>query len=75
MLMVYAPPKGAGPKGRPYVHIQDVPTGKWARSLAQDPVTGRVYLPYAEYDSGPTGLPVLKPGSFRIVVIERTSGT
>jgi hypothetical protein len=51
--------------------VQTVKTRISARTLAEDPRTGRVYLPSAEYGPPPAagGRPSMVPGSFRLLVV------
>jgi DNA-binding beta-propeller fold protein YncE len=54
------------------VQIVRTPTG--ARTMGIDSATHRIYLPTAEFEEpkpGATGRPVMKPGSFMIVVVAR----
>jgi hypothetical protein len=53
--------------------VDSVPTAVGARTGAVDMVTGRIFLPTASYDP-PTSqgaLPAPKPGTFRILVVDR----
>jgi len=49
-----------------------VPTAKGARTGAQDPATGKVYLPAAEFQppATPGARPAAVPGSFHLVVLD-----
>ena len=58
------------PKGK-FSIVQTVKTGEGARTMGVDPVTHRIYLPAAEYETGANGKRVQKPGSFMIVVVGR----
>ncbi|NUQ29222.1 MAG: YncE family protein [Acidobacteriaceae bacterium] len=51
--------------------VQMVKTRTGARTMGIDPMTHRIYLPTAEYETGPNGNPVTKPNSFLIVVVAR----
>ncbi len=48
-----------------------VATGRGARLGAVDPVTGKIYLPMADYTpaSTPGGRPTMTPGSFHFLVV------
>lgn len=50
-----------------------VSTQVGARTGALDPKTGRLYLPTAEYAPAatPGGKPMIKPGSFKVLVLDR----
>jgi hypothetical protein len=50
---------------------QVVKTQTGARTMGIDPTTNRIYLPTAEYETGPSGKPVAKPDSFMIIVVSR----
>jgi DNA-binding beta-propeller fold protein YncE len=53
--------------------IETAQTAKGARTGAIDQNTGRIYLPVADFEPGKAGeRPVAKPGSFRILVLDRT---
>jgi DNA-binding beta-propeller fold protein YncE len=50
--------------------IDTVPTQKGARTLTLDPVTGRVFLPTAQYlPAVGGGRPTVKPGTFELLVV------
>jgi hypothetical protein len=52
--------------------VQTVKTPQGARTMGIDPTTHRIYLPTAEFEEpkpGATGRPVMKPGTFMIVVV------
>ena len=51
--------------------IQTVQTARGARTLAEDPKSGRVYLPSAEYTASatPGGRPTVVPGSFKLIIV------
>jgi hypothetical protein len=52
--------------------VQTLPTRRGARTLALDPATHKIYLPTAEFESGPPTpgkRPTPKPGTFMIVVV------
>ena len=52
--------------------VQTVKTPQGARTMGIDPTTHRIYLPTAEFEDpkpGATGRPVMKPGTFMIVVV------
>jgi DNA-binding beta-propeller fold protein YncE len=52
--------------------LQTVKTADGARTLAIDATTHRIYLPTADLEPAPPGVrPKAKPGTFRIVVVER----
>ncbi len=46
-----------------------IETTRGARTIAEDPATGRLYLPTADYDLGPDGKPHAKDGTFRVLVV------
>ena len=50
---------------------QVVKTQTGAKTMGIDPTTHRIYLPTAEYETGPSGKPVAKPNSFMILVVAR----
>jgi YVTN family beta-propeller protein len=58
-----------------YKVVQTLPTGPRARTMAIDPKTQLIYLPCAEFeapkpdDAAASRRPVMKAGSFRIVVV------
>jgi hypothetical protein len=49
--------------------VQTVKTPQGARTMGIDPTTHRIYLPTAEFETGSTGKPTAKPGTFMIVVV------
>ena len=49
--------------------VQTVKTPLGARTMGIDTTTHRIYLPTAEFEPGSTGRPVVKPGTFMIVVV------
>jgi hypothetical protein len=52
--------------------VQSVKTGPGARTMAVDPTIHRIYLPTANYDEPKPGAPARpKPGTFKILVVER----
>jgi len=51
--------------------VQTVKTGEGARTMALDPITHRIYLPAAEFETGANGRQAPKPGTFRILVVAR----
>jgi DNA-binding beta-propeller fold protein YncE len=51
---------------------QTVKTPEGARTLAVDRTNHRIYLPTAEFEPATTGRPKAKPGTFMIVVVERS---
>jgi hypothetical protein len=53
--------------------VASVPTQIGARTGALDPLTGRLWLPTATYlpPAAPNQRPTVKPGSFRVLVLER----
>ena len=52
--------------------IQTVPTQVGARTGALDPATGAIYLPTAQYERPPNGLPSIVPGTFEVLVVTPT---
>ena len=64
----------SGPHDNEIVGRVDTQIG--ARTGAVDPLTGRVYLPTAQYNLPvpPGQRPTIKPGTFQILVLDRTSG-
>ena len=54
--------------------VQTVATPRGARTMGVDSTTHRIFLPTAEYRPGPTATaaPVVKPNTFKIVVVEQT---
>lgn len=56
--------------------VQTVKTPQGARTMGIDPTTHRIYLPTAEFEEpkpGATGRPVMKAGTFMIVVVAHHS--
>jgi DNA-binding beta-propeller fold protein YncE len=51
---------------------QTVKTGEGARTMALDPISHRIYLPSAEYETNAQGKQAQKPGTFRILVVARS---
>jgi DNA-binding beta-propeller fold protein YncE len=49
--------------------VQTAKTPQGARTMGIDPTTHRIYLPTAEFETGSTGKPAAKPGTFMIVVV------
>jgi hypothetical protein len=49
--------------------VQTVKTPLGARTMGTDPTTHTIYLPTAEFETGSTGKPAAKPGTFMIVVV------
>jgi DNA-binding beta-propeller fold protein YncE len=49
--------------------VQTVKTPQGARTMGIDPTTHTIYLPTAEFETGPSGKPAPKPGTFMIVVV------
>jgi DNA-binding beta-propeller fold protein YncE len=49
--------------------VQTVKTPQGARTMGTDPTTHTIYLPTAEFETGSTGKPAAKPGTFMIVVV------
>jgi hypothetical protein len=49
--------------------VQTVKTPQGARTMGIDPTTHTIYLPTAEFETGSTGRPAPKPGTFMIVVV------
>jgi hypothetical protein len=49
--------------------VQTVKTPQGARTMGIDPTTHTIYLPTAEFETGATGRPAPKPGTFMIVVV------
>jgi hypothetical protein len=56
-----------------YALVQTVQTGEGARTMGLDPSTHRIYLPSAQYEKGANGKLTQKPGTFRILVVARSS--
>ena len=55
-----------------FAAIATVPTARGARTIAADPLTHRIYLPTADFEPAQgQERPKGKPGSFRILVLER----
>jgi DNA-binding beta-propeller fold protein YncE len=55
--------------GGKYAMLQTVKTGEGARTMGVDSASKRIYLPTAEYETGPNGRRVQKPGTFMILVV------
>ncbi len=49
--------------------VDRIPTQRGARTLAEDPLTGRLYLPTGTYVIGLDGTPRVAPGSFKVLVV------
>ncbi|HEX4577345.1 MAG TPA: hypothetical protein VH117_08335 [Edaphobacter sp.] len=49
--------------------VQTVKTLTGAKTMGIDPTTHTVYLPTAEFETGPNGKPAAKPNTFMIVVV------
>jgi DNA-binding beta-propeller fold protein YncE len=49
--------------------VQILETAEGARTMGVDPVTHRIYLPAAEYETDANGRRAQKPGTFMIVVV------
>ena len=49
--------------------VQTVKTPQGARTMGVDPTTHTIYLPTAEFETGPSGKPAIKPNTFMIVVV------
>jgi DNA-binding beta-propeller fold protein YncE len=49
--------------------VQTAKTPQGARTMGIDPTTHRIYLPTAEFETGSSGKPAAKPGTFMIVVV------
>jgi hypothetical protein len=47
-----------------------IPTERGARTCAEDPATGLLYLPTADYVRGPLGRPKPVAGTFRVLVVD-----
>lgn len=60
-----------------YRLVATIPTRLWARTMAFDPKTKRIYLPSGVFEYDPTNQPPAhghtKPGSFAVLVLGRTS--
>ena len=60
-----------------FEHVQTVPTGTWAGTMAVDPKTHNIYLPTSVFETPVTTYArldkswVLKPNSFKIIVVGR----
>jgi YVTN family beta-propeller protein len=59
-----------------YTVVQTLKTEKEARTMALDPVSGRIYLPYEEVKPGskppdPGNLPEFTPGTFRLMIVAK----
>lgn len=57
-----------------YTVVEDVPTKKYARTMALDAKTHNIFLPVAEFEAvTPAGerRPPMKPGTFQVVVVGR----
>ena len=51
--------------------VQTVKTGDGARTMGVDSTTHRIYLPAAEFETGPNGKRGPKAGTFMILVVAR----
>ena len=47
-----------------------IPTSRGTRTIAEDPATGRLYLPTADYAVTTAGRPQPAPGTFRVLVVQ-----
>jgi len=54
-----------------YEIIQTVKTGEGARTMGIDIASHRLYLPSADYDTGPDGRRSQKAGTFKLIVVGR----
>ena len=60
-----------------YELVDTVKTQLWAKTMAFDPLSGKIYLPTAELETVPSGDPQklpqrkIKPGSFTILVVSK----
>ena len=58
-----------------YELVDTVKTQLWARTMALDPVTKKIFLPTADIETSPNADPQkpfvrrIKPGSFRVLVV------
>lgn len=59
----------AGEDAGTFKILQSVKTPFGAKTLAVDGVTGKIYLPTAQFETGANGKPKAKPGSFMIVEV------
>jgi YVTN family beta-propeller protein len=57
-----------------YESVGDIKTQRSAKTMAYDPKTKRLFLSAADMDTSGGGRPKPKPGSFNVVVVERTRG-
>jgi DNA-binding beta-propeller fold protein YncE len=57
-----------------YESVGDIKTQRSAKTMAYDPKTKRLFLSAAEMDASGGGRPKPKPGSFNVLVVERTRG-
>jgi DNA-binding beta-propeller fold protein YncE len=53
--------------------LDRIPTQRGARTAAEDPSTGLLYMPTANYVLGPNGKPTTVPGTFRVLVVDPNS--
>jgi hypothetical protein len=53
-----------------FVVDERVATQRGARTMAEDPQTGRLYLPTATYALGLDGQPHAQPGTFKVLVVQ-----
>jgi len=49
--------------------VGHIPTTRGARTVAEDPATGKLYLPTADYQVSAQGKPKPVPGTFRILTV------
>jgi DNA-binding beta-propeller fold protein YncE len=61
----------AAEKNGKFEIVQTVKTPAGARTMGMDMTTHRIYMPTAELEPATTGRPRPKPGTFKIVVVER----
>jgi len=60
-----------------YELVDTIKTQLWAKTMAFDPATGKIYLPTAEFETVPSvdsqkpPQRRMKPGSFTILVVSR----
>jgi DNA-binding beta-propeller fold protein YncE len=61
---------GETPSGK-YQIVQTVTTGEGARTMGIDVASHRLYLPSADYETGPSGRRSQKSGTFKLIVVGR----
>jgi len=57
-------------QGNHFEVTQTVKTAEGARTMGLDPLSREIFLPTAQFESGTTSRPTMRPGTFEIVVVK-----